>query len=393
MPRLAIVTTHPIQYYAPWFRYLAAQPGMEQRTYYLWDFGVTQRHDPGFGQSLCWDVPLLEGYAHEFVPNRSRRPGTHSFWGINNPALPGRLRAFAPEAVLCLGYNHATFARLLWQWDRQRSPLLLRGDSHRLLPRHGLRAWLKQRIVTTAFARFGAFLYVGAANRDYLRLHGVPDERLFFSPHAVDNDRFFKAAATAVGEAAGWKRSLGIAPDCRVVLFVGKFEPKKRPLDLLRAFARAALPRTALLLVGAGTLEGELRQAARDVPQVYFGGFHNQSQMPRVYAAADVLVLPSFGGSETWGLCVNEAMCLGKPAIVSNHVGCGPDLVLPGVTGLVFPAGDVDALAGSLREMFREPAIPSRMGAAARQRVASYSYAQATQGLLQALDWLRQGKG
>jgi glycosyltransferase involved in cell wall biosynthesis len=386
MPRLAVVTTHPIQYYAPWFRHLAREPGLDVRIYYLWDFGVTDRVDPGFGQSLRWDVPLLEGYAHEFVPNRSRRPGTHSFWGIDNPALLPRLRALGPDAVLCLGYNHATFARLLWRWDRVRSPLLLRGDSHRLVPRRGPRAWLKRHIVAAVFRRFGAFLYVGAANRDYLRIHGVPPEKLFFSPHAVDNDRFRKASAAAREEAPAWKESLGIPCGWRVVLFVGKFEPVKQPLDLLAAFARAHLKDVALLLVGAGALEGELRRSAADVPHVYFAGFQNQSQMPRVYAAADVVVLPS--GSETWGLCVNEAMCLGRPAIVSSHVGCAADLVEPGVTGLVFPAGDVEALATCLLRVFNEPGALDRMGTAARDRMQSYCYARATQGLMQALEWL-----
>jgi glycosyltransferase involved in cell wall biosynthesis len=393
MPRLAVVTTHPIQYYAPWFRHLASGVGLDVRVYYLWDFGVTDRVDPGFGQAVRWDVPLLEGYAHEFVPNRSRRPGTHAFWGIDNPELPARLRSFGPAAVLCLGYNFATFARLLWRWDRARSPLLLRGDSHRLEPRRGMRAWVKRQVLTAVFRRFGAFLYVGSANRAYLRLHGVPQAKLFFSPHAVDNDRFLKAAPAARAEAGGWKERLGIPRGSRVVLFVGKLEPKKRPLDLLAAFVRAAVPDTALLFVGAGELEGPLRREAAGVPRVYFAGFQNQSQMPRVYAAADVLVLPSTSG-ETWGLCVNEAMCLGKAAVVSSHVGCGPDLVEPGVTGLVFPMGDVEALAGCLRQAFAEADMPARLGAAARERVGSYSYARATEGLMQALEWLgsiRQG--
>jgi glycosyltransferase involved in cell wall biosynthesis len=386
MKRLAIVTTHPIQYYAPWFRHLACRPGLDLRVYYLWDFGVTEQLDRGFGQTLRWDVPLLDGYAWEMAPNRSRDPGTHHFWGIDNPDLAERLQGWDPHAILCLGYNYATFFRLLLSRRAPRRPLLLRGDSHRLVPRRGLAAGLKRRALEVLFRRFAAFLYVGAANRDYLRLHGVPEDRLFFSPHAVDNDRFSGAAVQ--GEADVWKRELGITPERLVVLFVGKFEDKKRPQDLLAAFAAAALPDAALLFVGTGPLEGALRRAAAEVPHVYFGGFQNQSQMPRTYAAGNLLVLPSLGGGETWGLCVNEAMCLGRPAIISNHVGCGPDLVRHGETGWVFEAGRVDALAAALREACSDRTRLNRAGEAARRLIQRYDYGEATRGLEAALDWV-----
>lgn len=382
--RLAIVTTHPVQYYAPWFRHLAATPGLDVRVFYLWDFGVTGRTDPTFGVPVTWDVPLLNGCPHEFVPNTSRAPGTHRFWGIRNPELLERLARFEPDAALCVGYNYATFARLLL--SRPRYPLILRGDSHRLVAPSGLNARLKKAVLTRVFRRFAACLYVGQANRDYYRLHGVPDERLFFAPHAVDNDRFAADRGRVSAEAAAWRRELGIGPDRRVVLFAGKFEPKKRPLDLLEAFRRATPPHTVLLYVGSGPLEAELRAAAESVPGVHFAPFQNQSAMPRVYAAADLLVLPSYGSGETWGLCVNEAMCLGKPAIVSSHVGCGPDLVTSGETGWTFPAGDIAALADCLADACNDGDRLRHYEEAAAQRVRGYSYAAATEGLLQALE-------
>src|SRR5690606_10260331 len=80
--RLAVVVSHPIQYYAPWFHWLADQ-GWTLRVFYLWDFGVAQRQDRGFGRAVVWDVDLLSGYEHEFVPNISRAPGTHHLRGLN----------------------------------------------------------------------------------------------------------------------------------------------------------------------------------------------------------------------------------------------------------------------------------------------------------------------
>jgi glycosyltransferase involved in cell wall biosynthesis len=243
-------------------------------------------------------------------------------------------------------------------------------------------------VLAALFRRFAAFLYVGEANREYLRQHCVPADRLFFSPHAVDNDRFAADLGATRNEALVWRRELGIPQDRQVILFVGKFEDKKRPTDLIEAFAHAKLPRAALLLVGNGHLEPQLREAAARVQHVYFAPFQNQSKMPRTYAAGDVLVLPSLGPHETWGLCVNEAMCLGKPVIVSSHVGCGPDLVKHGKNGFVFPAGDIDALADCLREITRDPERIPTFGAGSRELIKGYGYRQATDGLLAALNWI-----
>ena len=383
MIRLAVITTHPVQYYAPWFRHIAATSGIDLRVFYLWDFGVTEQVDPAFKARVRWDIPLLDGYPHEFVPNNSRRPGTTSFWGIDNPLLGRSLRAFQPSAALCLGYNYATFARLLLAQPRY--PLLLRGDSHRLIPPRGWKASLKRGVLTALFRQFSAFLYVGQANRQYYKLHGAPDHKLFFCPHAVDNDRFTAARSTAAAQAADWRRALGIPTDHRVILFAGKFEAKKRPLDLLVAFRRAAPTRASLLFVGSGPLDNSLRREAEGLGNVYITPFQNQTLMPRTYAAADIMVLPSHGPSETWGLSVNEAMCLGRPVVVSSHVGCGLDLVSPGKTGWIFPAGDVAALAATLTEALADPERLATYGEEAAHAVGQYSYTEATAGLCRAL--------
>jgi glycosyltransferase involved in cell wall biosynthesis len=387
---LAVVSTHPIQYYAPLFRRLAETPGLAVRVLYLWDFGAVERHDPGFGQALRWDIDLLEGYDHEFVPNRARQPGTHHFRGIDNPTLPARVAAFRPDAALLVGYNYPSFLRLLFSPRLARCKFLLRGDSHRLVPRRGPKAAIGRALLAALFKRFAGFLYVGAANRRYYLQHGVPERKLFFAPHAVDNDRFTAARADAEREARAWRRELGIGEGQRVVLFAGKFEPVKRPLDLLEAFRAAAPAEAVLLLVGSGPLEGELRRRAAGHPGVRFAPFQNQSLMPRTLAAADVVALPS--ASETWGLVVNEAQCLGRPVLVSDKVGCAEDLVEPGANGWVFPAGDVGALAAALRQALA-PGVDLRgMGERGREVVSRYHYRQTVAGLTSCLGALFPGR-
>jgi glycosyltransferase involved in cell wall biosynthesis len=376
---LAVVSTHPVQYYAPLFRRLATEPGLAVKVFYLWDFGACERHDPGFGRAVRWDVDLLGGYEREFVPNAARGPGTHHFWGIDNPTLPARVADFRPDAALLVGYNYASFLRLLLSPRLARCKFLLRGDSHRLAPRRGPKAALKRRLLTLLLKRFAAFPYVGKANRRYYLGHGVPERKLFFAPHAVDNDRFTAAGAEAAEAARAWRRELGIADGRRVVLFAGKFEPVKRPADLIDAFRAAAAPGATLLLVGSGPLEAQLRERAAGLPEVRFAGFQNQSLMPRTLAAADVVALPS--SSESWGLIVNEALCLGRPVIVSDAVGCAEDLVRPGHNGWVFPAGDVAALAAALREALAPGTDLTRLGANGRRLVEDYHPRHTVAGL------------
>lgn len=384
--KLAVVSTHPIQYYAPWFKRLAAEPGLSLRVFYLWDFGVTEKVDRGFGRPLKWDISLLDGYEHEFVPNTSRRPGTHHFRGMRNPDLVGRVRRYDPVAVLLLGYNYASLYEFILRWDKRKSPLIFRGDSHRLLPRRGYRERLRRKFISAVFSRFERFLYVGKANHEYFRYHGVTPDKLFFAPHAVNNERFFGESERALAESREWKHELGIPAGHRVVLFAGKLEEKKRPLDLLEAFDRARPELTSLLFVGHGHLEAELRRRASRMRDVYFAPFQNQSRMPRTYAASDLFVLPSF--SETWGLAVNEAMCLSRAVVVSTHVGCAQDLVHDRRNGLVFQAGSVLALADALKEALSDPERLGRWGAEGRRVIADYSYEETTRGLLRALESL-----
>ena len=223
------------------------------------------------------------------------------------------------------------------------------------------------------------------ANYGYFRYHGVPPQQLFFAPHAVDNDRFFAQAKEGTHQAIVWRQKLGIPKDHSVVLFAGKFEAKKRPLDLLQAFLQADLPQVSLLLVGAGSLESELRSQAAGHPHIRFAPFQNQTLMPRTYTTADLVVLPSYGSEESWGLAINEAMCMSRPVIASTHVGCSQDLVQSYKNGLVFPAGNVSALTASLKEAFSERERLQIWGEESRKIVGSYNYSRITEGLQEAL--------
>lgn len=385
--RLAIVSTHPIQYYAPWFAQLATRPELELHVFYLWDFGVQQRRDAGFGIDLKWDIDLLQGYAHSFVPNVARDPGTHHFAGIDNPQLRALLRSFAPQVLLMFGYAFKSMLGLLL---RPPCPLLLRGDSHDLATRSGRIVWARRWLQRLLFSRASAALPVGKANHAYWRARGLRERQLFLAPHCVDNARFRDALPQARAEATQLRAQLGVSADMRLLLFAGKFEEKKQPLALIQAFIELAPDNARLLLVGDGALRPDIEAAASTHPDsIVVWPFQNQSHMPALYAAADLLILPSQGSGETWGLSINEAMCMGTPVLVSTHVGCQQDLVIEGSTGYVFAAGDAHALREALRRALSDDDERQRRAQHALQQIHHYSYEQATSGLLAAIRQLK----
>ena len=379
--RLAVVCSHPIQYYAPWFVDLARRPELKVKVFYLWDFGVTDTLDREFGRVIKWDIPLLNDYDLSFVPNTSSDPGTHHFFGLRNPDLLKQIDAFAPHAVLLLSYNFfATLELILRRWRRW--PLIFRGDSNRLTKRHGIKDWLKARLVSSIFSRLRACLYVGMANREYFLQHGVASNKLFFAPHSIDVERFANARVIHAQAALKLREQLGLIQSDRLALFVGKLEWQKDPHTLLAAFSQLEDQRFHLLIVGDGALEPKLKASAP--PRTHFLGFQNQLAMPSVYAAAEVLLLPSV--SETWGLVINEALAAGTPVIVSDQVGCHFDLVENGESGFVVPAGDSQALAVALERVLSDDALREKFRLRGTQIAQRYTYAHATDGLLRVLD-------
>ncbi|MEB3317440.1 MAG: glycosyltransferase family 4 protein [Cyanobacteriota bacterium] len=387
--RLAIIAGHPVQYVAPWLAQLARAENIEIHVFYLWDFGVVEAKDPGFGITLEWDIPLLEGYSYSFVPNISSDPGNHHFMGYINPGLARQVAAWKPDVVFLMNYAFLSYFLFLLDSRTWRWPILFRGDSHDVGRQDKLRVRISRLIRTIVFSRFSAFLDVGKNNRNYLLASGVPLRKLFHSPHAIDNQRFQAALPQALCQAKILRSSLLIREDQTLITFVGKFIAIKRPFDLLRAFSLLAPDirrRAALLFVGEGSLKNDLRCAIRagELEDVHFLDFQNQSSMPSVYSAADLLVLPS--QQETWGLVVNEAMNLSCPALVSDHVGCAPDLIVSDQTGWVFQTGNVLALRDILEKAISDPVKLRQMGVNAANHVSRYSYEAASVGLHQALN-------
>ena len=158
-------------------------------------------------------------------------------------------------------------------------------------------------------------------------------------------------------------------------------------MDLLVAFhnVRKRGIDAALAFVGSGDQEAALKEYVRtqQIPDVHFLGFRNQSELPDLYAAADVFVLPA--DNEPWGLIINEVMCAGLPVIATNEIGAVGDLVKPGENGFTYDAGDIDALTDYLARLLQEPETRAGMSQASRRIIAGWDHERCVQGIKQAL--------
>lgn len=380
--RVALVTTHPVQYQVPWIRKLASEPDIDLHVYYAMVPDVRQQ-GAGFGVEFSWDLPLLEGYAHSVLRNVSKQPSLVTFSGCDTPDIFREVREGQWDAVIVNGWGVKSTVQAVLAARLSGVPCLVRGEVNGLRKRR----WAIHLAHAVLFRLYAGFLAIGSPNRSYYRSHGAPATKIFWTPYGVDN-RFFQLPDQQATEGRQRLRSkYGVPEDAVCLLFCGKFEHKKRPLQLIEAFSRlrpsASGCAVHLLMVGDGELRKQCEQAAAG-HAVHFSGFMNQREIVAAYAATDLLVLPSDAG-ETWGLVVNEAMAAGLPAVVSDHVGCHEDLVVAGETGAVFPLDDVTALTEALQALVDNPVRLRAMGANAQLKVQAFSIDAVVAGCLDGL--------
>lgn len=373
--RLAIVTTHPIQYNAPWFRLLAQQPGIEVKVFYTWE--QTQhaaKHDPDFGKVIEWDIPLLDGYEYSFVKNVSPNPGSNHYKGIDNPTLISEIETWGAESVLIFGWAFKSHFACM-RYFKGRIPVLFRGDSTLLDEQSGFKRLIRKLFLQYVYRYIDYALYVGTNNKDYFLNCGVRESQLVFVPHAIDNKRFEGDGVTLQDSALQKRRELGIQESDFVVLFAGKFIEKKDPGFLLQLAAQIKIPEVKFLLVGNGKLEDELKRKAKEDSRIMFLEFQNQGMIPVIYHMSDVFVLPSKGPNETWGLAVNEAMACGKPVVTTNKVGCAVDLIKNGKNGIVITPGDYKTALLYIEDIYAEKEEVAETSLSINRRILSvYSF-------------------
>lgn len=383
MNKLAIITTHPIQYYAPVFRLLAKQ--LDVKVFYTWGKQVLEnKYDPGFGRVITWDIPLLEGYDYHFTQNDAKNPGSHHSKGIINPNLISEIKEFKAEAILVYGHSYQSHLKVM-RYFKGKIPIYFRGDSTLLDEINSFTKIVKTIYLRWVYSFVDYVFYVGIANKAYFKWYGIKENRLIFAPHAIDNDRF---AINRSVEAANIRSNLGIPEKGILLLYTGKFEKKKNPEILLNTFIGLRKDNVYLLFVGNGELESSLKETAKRSKKrhsIFFEDFKNQEILPAYYQACDLFCLPSKGPGETWGLAVNEAMAAGKAILISNKVGCAANLITEGANGYVFEVGNSKRMSENLRLLVFDKENLIRMGEASKNMIKNYTLEIQAQNIINTL--------
>jgi glycosyltransferase involved in cell wall biosynthesis len=392
MPRkfkLAVLNSHPIQYFAPLYRRIAATDDIDLTVYFCSRQGLSSGYvDPGFGKEIVWDIPLLEGYRHKFLGTLRADAGPKGFFSLINPSIVAELRRERFDAIIVHGHNFATNVLAIAAAKVVGTAVFMRGETHLFLRRSRVKRLLRRPLMTLLYGMCDACLYIGTWNRQFYEHHGVAPGKLFLVPYTVDNDFFAGQADMSRDAAAELRREFGVDEQAALVLYASKLIPRKRPKDLLEAFA-GVLSRgvkVELMFVGDGPELATLQATARDrhMKGIHFAGFRNQTELPRFYAAADMFVLPS--EDEPWGLIINEVMCAAVPVITTSVVGASPDLVIDGKTGFVYPPGDIGRLSSAIETLARDPQLAKAMGREARARMAGWTYEECVRGIRSALE-------
>ena len=371
MIKLAIITTHPVQYNAPLFRLLTERKKINIKVFYTWsqtESGV--KFDPGFGKTIEWDIPVLDGYAFSFVENISEKPGSHHYKGINNPTLIKEIQEWNADSLLVYGWNFKSNLKAM-RFFKNKIPVLFRGDSTLLNEKPGFKKIIRRTVLKYIYSFVDIAMYAGVANKAYFITHGFREKQLVFMPHAIDNKRF---AANEENLLAGkaLKQKLHIPDNALVFLFAGKLDENKNAVLLIDAFNDCNDEESYLLIVGNGSQEENLKNRHKGNKNIAFLDFQNQQQMPALYSASDVFVLPS--NSETWGLAVNEAMAAGKAIILSDACGASYDLVKNMENGFAFKKNNKVSLKTCLQYFIDHKNEAQVMGQNSLLKIKGYSY-------------------
>lgn len=375
--KCAYFLSHPIQYFSPLLKQLAAKVPLE--VFYFSDASLRGEQDAGFGQRVQWDTPLLEGYNARFLKNYSgAKTIRNRFTDLFNP---GVLRILLRRDIKIVIVNDWTYSSSLLCiiagklfgkkiWLRAENPLNqeLRKSKKVLLLK---RIFLKQFLFRFFIDRF---LYIGTQNRAFFLYHGVKEKDLIYTPYAVDNEFFHSRYLAMQSAIPGIRQELGLPLHKKIIVFSGKYIEKKRPLDLLRAYQQINSGEYALVLVGEGSLRGEIERFVREhaLQDVYLTGFVNQSVIPRYYMIADLFVLCS-GMGETWGLTANEAMNFHKPVIISSTCGSSYDLIDQGVNGFSFEEGNIQQLADCMQQLLKDEFFCRSAGESSARKINEFS--------------------
>ncbi len=283
--------------------------------------------------------------------------------------LPGEIRRVLRKHDFELLHTHCPTAPSLPLIAIREATCPQVGTFHTSAPRSAIEDMIKG-FLRPAADKLDARIAVSPSASQWAQMYFPGEYHVI--PNGVDIERFHPAAEPF----AEWRDPAHVN-----ILFVGRLDPRKGVSLLLAAMpevVRASGGRARLLIVGDSYLRSKYQASVpgglRD--HVHFLGHVPGRDLPRWYATGDVFVSPA-SSHESFGIVLVEAMAAGRAVLASDIPGYR-SVVIPEVNGVVFPPGDVAALAAALARLVDDAELRSRLAVAGRARALEFAWPRVT---------------
>ena len=385
MVKIAVINSHPIQYFAPLYAHLNADPDIEITALYCSDAGLRETYDKEFSQKVMWDIDLLDGYSSIFLGKNfgKRTPG--GFFSLICPEIWWEILNKPYDIIWLHGYNYFAYILAFFAAKFSGKRVFYRSETHLNLKRPKWLKFVRDGILRIFFRYVDSFLAIGSLNKAYYESLGVDPSKISLVPYTVDNERFARDHTTWKDNRKNLLSQNGLDHHLPTILFCSKLAKRKNPILVIDAVKSLKDQDCNLIIAGSGPLQAELKAyvTALGKTNIYFMGFVNQSELPSLYSAVDIFVLPS--ENEPWALVVNEVMAASLPVILGPEIGCVPDLVRHHENGIILEELTVSCLNLHFSTLLSQPQILQEMGKESQKIISNWSYDNCLDGIREGL--------
>lgn len=300
--------------------------------------------------------------------------------------LSEHLNKYKPECVAIPGWSASYALSALWWCVSNNIPAICMGDSTVC---DSNRVWWKEQQKKNIIKRFSSALTAGTASKQYFHQLGMSYDQIFQGYNAVDNEYFKTKSEQFRAKEKELRDELNLKQ--RFFLVVSRFIPAKNLFRLIEAYAKYCkldFNTWDLVILGDGELMPQIKELIYKMnlgKHVFLPGFKQYDELPKFYALAECLFLPS--QKDTWGLVVNEAMASGLPVIVSNRCGCAQDLVIDGENGFKFNPFDVKDICEKMVQISNGECDLKKMGQRSREIIENWGCDNFAKNLLAAAEY------
>ena len=365
--KLAILSTHPIQYQVPLFKHLKKKD-IKANVFFASKHGLNKNKvDPEFLTRIKWDInsDILKGFEYKFSKIQKYNINDYrlNYYKIEQELIKGNF-----DYILILGWNNFFYLRGIYHAIKNNIKIILRVETNLYSTKNFFKNLIKKFILKFFFKKVSYFLSIGKLNKKFYLNYNVENKKILSAPYFFDNKFFnFNLNKKKLKKKFYFEKK-------KIILFVGKLIERKNPFEFLK-LAKLNLNKSNFhfIIIGDGHLKKSCKKFIKEnkLQNVSLIGFVNQKQLREYYKISDLLI--STSKYETWGLTINEAFASSLPVICTNNCGSSKDLIENGKTGFIYKVGDLKSLNKKTHLILNDKKISALMIRNIKKKIKKYS--------------------